>query len=247
VAPRPALELTEMKARRDRLGRLDPADIRDQLDTRGDALTQTVFSAAECRQLVAGFDDDGLYRSTIDMRRHRFGSGTYRYFAYPLPALVQELRTILYPHLAEIAGDWASRLGESFDFPADLDGFLRRCHAVGQNKPTPLVFRYRKDDFNALHQDVYGELGFPLQALVVLDRPGVDFTGGEFLLVTNIPRSQSVGTAIGPGRGQLLIFPNVTRPLPGARGWYRGTVRHGVSALRTGVGHTLGIIFHDAA
>jgi hypothetical protein len=205
-------------------------EIREQLDGRGYALTDTVLSAAECRRLIAGFDDDELYRSTIDMQRHRFGSGTYRYFAYPLPSLVQELRTVLYPHLAKIAGEWPTRLGETRTFPATLDGFLRECHAAGQARPTPLVFRYREDDFNALHQDVYGKIGFPLQAMVALDRPGTDFTGGEFLLVTQIPRSQSVGTVVSPDRGQLLIFPNATRPLRGARGWYRGTVRHGVSA-----------------
>jgi len=225
---------------------LDPTVIGEQLDARGYALTPVVLSASECRSLVAAFDADDRYRSTVDMARHRFGSGTYRYFTNPLPPVVQELRQTLYPPLAAVADEWAARVGERDRFPSTLDGFLRRCRRAEQDLPTPLVFRYGRGDFNALHQDVYGPTRFPLQAVVVLDRAGVDFTGGEFVLVTNIPRRQSVSAVVSPERGRLLVFPNAMRPVSAMRGWVRAHVRHGVSEVHAGRRHSLGIIFHDA-
>jgi uncharacterized protein len=183
----------------------------------------------------------------IDMRRHRFGSGVYKYFDHPLPAPVQELREAFYRPLAEQANAWAERLGEEARYPAELDRFLERCHRHGQERPTPLIFRYEEGDFNALHQDVYGEIGFPFQVLTVLSRPGADFTGGQFLLVTQQPRAQPVGEVIELDRGEMLIFTNQRRPVEGARGPYRVNVRHGVSRVRSGTRHTLGLIFHDAA
>ena len=228
-----------------RLDRVDWTACTEQLDQRGYALTGDVLAAAECRDFIRMFDDESRFRSVIDMRRHRFGSGTYKYFAAPLPDSVQTLRQTLYPPLARIANEWTTRLDAPERFPAELDAFLARCHRAGQHKPTPLLFRYEEDDFNTLHQDVYGEVSFPFQVLTVLSRPE-DFDGGEFLLVTQIPRAQSVGEAISLKRGQLLIFPNAKRPIHGTRGWYAANVRHGVSAVRRGVRHTLGVIFHDA-
>jgi uncharacterized protein len=231
-----------------RIEDLDWGELRSTLDEQGWAVTPKLLSAGECKELAALFDDDenGRYRSVIDMRRHRFGSGVYKYFDTPLPAPVQQLRRALYKPLAEVANEWAERLGGGERFPASLGKFLEHCHERGQTRPTPLIFRYGEGDFNALHQDVYGEVGFPFQALIVLSRPGRDFTGGEFLLVTQQPRAQSVGEAIGLEQGQVLIFPNRQRPAEGTRGWYRVNVRHGVSRVRSGTRHTLGIIFHDA-
>jgi hypothetical protein len=229
----------------DRIGNLDWDTIRRAVDERGYALTPTILTAAECRALIVGFDDDRAYRSVVDMRRHRFGSGVYQYFDRPLPALVDELRTELYRPLVVLANEWATRLGTD-SYPPRLPGFLDRCHALGQTRPTPLVFRYTRDDHNTLHQDVYGNVGFPLQALTLLSRSGADFTGGEFVLVTQVPRAQSVAEVTTPERGQLLIFPNATRPVHGTRGWYRANVRHGVSRVHDGTRHALGIIFHDA-
>jgi uncharacterized protein len=232
----------------DRIADLNWKELRSGLDERGWAVTPKLLSASECRELAALYDDDGngRFRSVIDMRRHRFGSGVYKYFDTPLPAPVQQLRRALYRPLAEVANEWADRLDSDERFPASLGKFLEHCHERGQTRPTPLIFRYEENDFNALHQDVYGEVGFPFQALIVLSRPGRDFTGGEFLLVTQQPRAQSVGEAITLEQGQVLLFPNRQRPVEGTRGWYRVGVRHGVSRVRSGTRHTLGIIFHDA-
>ena len=231
----------------DRTSRIDWAEVTAQLDAHGYAVTAPVVSAADCRELVAGFDDESRYRSVVDMSRHRFGSGVYKYFAAPLPPVVAELRERLYAGLAPIANEWAARLGGDEHFPPALGEFLDRCHAAGQSRPTPLVFRYGEGDHNRLHQDVYGDVRFPLQVVTALDRPDVDFTGGEFLLVTQPPRAQSLGEAIRTERGRLVIFPNARRPMTGARGWYGANVRHGVSPVRSGTRHTLGVIFHDAA
>lgn len=225
---------------------LDWSALGDQLDERGYAVTAPLLNATECRSVRSMYDDDDRFRSVVDMRRHRYGSGVYKYFGDPLPAIVDELRWALYGPLAEVANGWMARLGRSTSYPATLDDFLDRCHAAGQRRPTPLVFRYGVDDFNALHQDLYGDIAFPLQVVTVLDRPGIDFTGGELLLVTQIPRSQSVGEAVSAGRGELLIFPNAVRPIVGTRGDYVANVRHGVSRIRSGQRHTLGLIFHDA-
>jgi uncharacterized protein len=229
----------------DRIASLDWTQLRRRLDDDGHVVTPKVLTAADCRELMAMFDHDELFRTTIDMRRHVYGSGVYRYFGYPLPEPIQQLRQHLYPPLAEIANEWAQRLGTE-SVPATLPEFLDSCHRHGQRRPTPLIFRYTEGDYNNLHQDTYGEIGFPFQVLTVLSRPGRDFTGGEFLLVTQRPRAQSIGEAITIGRGQLLIFPNRIRPLAGRRGHYQANVRHGVSKVRSGTRHTLGVIFHDA-
>jgi uncharacterized protein len=229
-----------------RIEALDWDRLRSELDERGYAVAPKVLLAGEANELI-GLFEDGSFRSVIDMRRHRFGSGVYKYFDYPLPEPVQQLREAFYRPLAEQANAWAERLAEEQRFPAELDDFLERCHERGQERPTPLIFRYDAGDFNTLHQDVYGEVGFPFQVLTVLSRPGADFTGGEFLLVTQQPRAQSIGEVVQLERGEMLIFTNQRRPVAGARGDYRVNVRHGVSRVRSGTRHTLGLIFHDAA
>jgi uncharacterized protein len=228
-----------------RVDDLDWTALARDLDTQGYALTDTVLTPDECKHLAAGYDDDAQFRSVVDMQRHNFGSGEYKYFAYPLPTPVAELRAALYRPLHHVANEWASRLRTGVTFPATLDEFLDECHRAGQTRPTPLVLHYRAGDYNALHQDVYGELGFPLQVLSVLS-PADAYDGGEVLLVTQRPRAQSVGEAITPQQGQLLVFPNQYRPVAGTRGDHRVQVRHGVSRLRAGERLTLGIIFHDA-
>jgi hypothetical protein len=230
----------------DRIDNLDWTQLRRRLDDDGYVVTPKVLTAGDCRELMAMFDDDRNFRTTIDMRRHLYGSGVYRYFGYPLPDPIQHLRQRLYPPLADIANEWTQRLGTGESFPATLAEFLETCGRHGQRRPTPLIFRYEENDYNNLHQDTYGQIGFPFQVLTVLSRPGQDFTGGEFLLVTQRPRAQSMGEAVTLERGQLLIFPNRIRPLAGKRGHYRANVRHGVSRVRWGTRHTLGVIFHDA-
>ena len=230
----------------DRVKNLDWDEHRRSLDDRGYVVTPQILYTSECREVVELFDDDARFRSVIDMRRHRFGSGTYKYFDNPLPAPVQQLRRALYKPLAAVANEWSARLGVGNEYPPTLDEFLKICHQRGQNRPTPLVFRYQQGDYNTLHQDVYGAVGFPFQALIALSRPDRDFTGGEFLLITQRPRAQSIGEAITLDQGHVLIFPNQMRPMTGQRGYYRATVRHGVSPVARGTRHTLGIIFHDA-
>jgi uncharacterized protein len=231
----------------DRIKNLDWDEVGEALHDHGYAVTPSILSAGECCELAASFDDDDCFRTIIDMSRYRFGSGTYKYFKYPLPVTVQQLRSVLYAPLAVVANEWAARTGSGETFPATLDALCNFCHQRGQNRPTPLIFRYHAGDYNTLHQDVYGAIGFPFQVLTLLGRPGHDFTGGEFLLVTQRPRAQSIAEVITAQRGQLLIFPNRIRPMRGQRGWYRANVRHGVSRVHSGTRHTLGIIFHDAA
>jgi hypothetical protein len=215
------------------------------LDGTGYALTPPLLTPAQCAEVVAMFDEDARFRSTVVMARHAFGEGSYRYFADPLPPLVQGLRTALYPPIARIANAWADRLGER-RFPDTLDGLLAECAALGQHRPTPLVLRYGPGGYNCLHQDVYGDLTFPLQFLVMLSRPDEDFTGGESVFVEQRPRQQSRPMVARPRVGQAVIFPVRHRPVPGARGWRRVTLRHGVSAVHTGDRHVLGMIFHNA-
>jgi hypothetical protein len=205
-----------------------------------------VLSSAECAGLAALYDDGGAFRSRVVMERHRFGVGEYKYFAEPLPPLVAELRERLYPPLAGIANRWMEALGLSERFPVSLEAFRRACAAQGQSEPTPLLLRYEAGGYNCLHQDIYGALAFPLQVVGFLSRPGQDFTGGEFLLVEQRPRAQSVGTAVAGAQGDLVVFPNRFRPAAGTRGVYRTSVRHGLSRVHSGRRHALGIIFHDA-
>ena len=230
-----------------RLAGLDWQGLRSSLDQAGYAVTPAVLSPAECEELAALYTEERHWRSRVDMARHRFGSGEYKYFTRPLPDLVSELRTAFYPSLAEVANGWNERLGSGDRYPARLDGFLERCHASGQTRPTPLILRYGPGDYNCLHQDIYGEHAFPLQLMVMLSRRDDDYTGGEFLLVENLPRAQSRGTAITLRQGEAVIWPVRMRPGAGSRGFYRIGVRHGVSVVRSGRRHTLGVIFHDAA
>jgi uncharacterized protein len=228
------------------IGQWDWERLTASLDGRGYAVTPPILSPTTCRQLIDLYDQPEHWRSRIDMARHRFGSGEYRYFAHPLPDVVAELRTAFYPHLAPIANRWNEQLRREQRFPDSLEAFLDRCHGAGQTRPTPLLLRYREGDYNCLHQDVYGEHTFPLQVVVALSQLGDDYTGGEFLLVENLPRAQSRGTAITLDQGQAVIWPTRHRPGTGSRGFYRIGVRHGVSILRGGSRHTLGVIFHDA-
>jgi uncharacterized protein len=217
------------------------------LDERGHAVLPGLLDAVECCELSALYDDDAAFRSRIVMARHNFGRGEYKYLRYPLPPPVAALRQALYPRLAPLANCWHERLRLAPRFPPSLDAYLARCHAAGQQRPTPLILKYEAGDYNCLHQDLYGELVFPLQATVLLSAPEHDFTGGEFLLVEQRPRLQSRGEVVPLAQGDAVVFAVNHRPVASARGFYRATMRHGVSRLRSGRRFTLGIIFHDAA
>ena len=216
------------------------------LDATGGAVTGQLLTPTECGEATALWDE-AAFRSRIDMRRHGFGSGEYRYFSNPLPGPVAALRHAAYRHLAPIANRWAERLGQPAEAPEDLDAMLARCHAAGQTRPTPLMLRYGAGDYNCLHQDLYGEIAFPLQMVVMLSEPGAEFAGGEFVLVEQRPRMQSRPTVLAPGRGQAVIFATSRKPRQGARGWTASILRHGVSEVTRGQRMTLGLIFHDAA
>ena len=216
------------------------------LDEHGFAILPALLNEAECTALRDGWDDRSRYRSEVIMARHGYGSGAYRYFAYPLPPKVAELRTALYPPLAAIANRWAERLGGEH-YPATHEDYLERCHRVGQQRPTPLILRYSAGDWNALHQDVYGAELFPLQVAVLLSEPDEDFTGGEFVLAEQRPRMQSRASVVPLRRGDAVAFPVRERPAPGRSGWHKRAMRHGVSRIHSGLRFTLGIIFHDAA
>ena len=230
----------------ERVAGVDWSAVGQALDARGHAVLPSLLTAGECASLARLFDDDARFRSTVDMARHRFGEGRYRYFAAPLPPLVAALRATLYARLAPIANRWAEALGRPARFPPTLAAYQKACAAAGQRRPTPLLLRYEAGGWNALHQDLYGELVFPLQVTIMLDRLDVDFTGGDFLLVEQRPRMQSRGHAIALGRGDAVVFPCRTRAAQGARGPYQVGVRHGVSTVLSGRRTTLGIIFHDA-
>jgi hypothetical protein len=217
------------------------------LDERGHAVLPGLLDAAECRDLATLYDREEAFRSRVVMARHNFGSGEYKYLRYPLPPAVTGLRQALYPQLAPLANLWHEQLRLEPRFPANLDDYLARCHAAGQRRPTPLILKYREGDYNCLHQDLYGELVFPLQATVLLNAPDRDFAGGEFLLVEQRPRMQSKGEVVPLRQGDAVVFAVNHRPVAGSRGFYRATMRHGVSRLRSGQRFTLGIIFHDAA
>jgi uncharacterized protein len=230
----------------ERVDRLDWAAIGGGLDDLGVGPTAQVLSAGECLALIDLYRDDGLFRSTIDMARHRFGEGQYRYFAHPLPEIVLELRAAFWPHLLPIAREWAERRGQPTPWPDRFDDWLDQCHDAGQKRPTPLMLKYGPGDWNALHRDLYGELVFPLQVVIGLDRPDVDYTGGEFVVVEQRPRAQSRATSTTIPRGHGLVFTTRDRPVRTSRGWSSAPMRHGVSTLRSGRRHTLGLIFHDA-
>jgi uncharacterized protein len=230
----------------DRVDSLDWPAIATNLDELGCATTGPVLSADECRGVADLYEQEGHFRSTIDMARYRFGEGEYRYFDHPLPNAVAGLRAAFWPHLLPIARGWAAKLGRPAPWPDDFGDWLSQCHAAGQRRPTPLLLRYRPGDWNALHRDLYGDLVFPLQVVVGLDEPGVDYVGGEFLVVEQRPRAQSRGTATVIGHGHALVFTTSDRPVRSSRGWSAAPMRHGVSVLRSGHRLTLGLIFHDA-
>ena len=225
----------------------DWARLTDEVNEYGCALLPRLLTPAQCRAISALYDDAELFRSTVDMERFRFGAGQYRYFRYPLPDVVASLREALYPKLLPIARDWAERLGQPAPWPDTLEEWLDQCHAAGQTKSTPILLRYRAGDWNALHRDLYGERVFPLQVVIGLDASGTDYTGGEFMLVEQRPRAQSKGTVTTLPQGHGLIFTTRDRPVRSARGWSASPVRHGVSVVRSGLRHTLGLVFHDAS
>ncbi|CAN5663001.1 2OG-Fe(II) oxygenase [soil metagenome] len=229
-----------------RVDRLDWPVVTSGLEQLGCSLTGAVLSPSECRSVAGLYDEDDRFRSTIDMARHRFGEGQYRYFDRPLPELVAELRAAFWPHLLPIAREWAERLGQPSPWPDEFDDWMEQCHTAGQRRPTPLLLRYGPGDWNALHRDIYGELVFPLQVVIGLDRTDSDFTGGEFVVVEQRPRAQSRVTVTVIGQGQGLVFTTRDRPVRSSRGWSAAPMRHGVSVLRTGLRRTLGMVFHDA-
>jgi hypothetical protein len=225
---------------------IDWRTVAESLDANGCAHLPDILAAEKCRAISAMYADDTRFRSRVVMARHGFGSGEYKYFAYPLPALVRDLRTSLYPPLADIANRWNVALKSDVCFPATHAEFLERCHRAGQTRPTPLLLRYGEGDYNCLHQDLYGEHVFPLQVAFLLSRAGEDFTGGEFVLTEQRPRMQSRAEVVPLAQGDAVIFAVNDRPVQGTKGWYRVKMRHGVSRVRSGQRFTLGIIFHDA-
>jgi uncharacterized protein len=231
---------------RARVDGLDWNETTARLDAIGAALAGTVLDPDTCAGVAGLYDDDWRFRSTIDMARYRFGAGEYRYFAAPLPEIVQALRAAFWPHLLPIAREWAARHARPAPWPDDLDDWLERCHAAGQTRPTPLLLRYGPGDWNALHRDLYGDLVFPLQVVIGLDRPGHDFTGGEFVVVEQRPRAQSRATAIQIPQGHTLVFTTRDRPVRSARGWSSAPMRHGLSTVHGGRRRALGLVFHDA-
>jgi hypothetical protein len=231
----------------DRVNNADWPAVAEELDAYGCALLPQLLTPAEAAEVAALYSDSKLFRATINMRRHQFGEGEYRYFATPFPEPVEQLRQALYFRLLPIAREWNARLGRQAEWPDSLDEWLEMCLQAGQTRPTPILLRYTAGDWNALHRDLYGEKVFPLQVVINLNAPGVDHTGGEFLLVEQRPRAQSRGTSVLIPHGHGLVFTTRDRPVRSARGWSAAPVRHGVSTIRSGERHTLGLVFHDAS
>jgi hypothetical protein len=230
-----------------RVNAIDWPTVFTELDAQGWTILPKLITGPECDAIAGLYAKDKGFRSHVVMARHGFGRGEYRYFAYPLPRLVEDLRTALYPHLAPIANRWHERMGIGVRFPGDHAAFIDRCHQAGQTRPTPLLLQYGKDDYNCLHQDLYGEHVFPLQVAVLLSEPGTDFEGGEFVLTERRPRMQSRAAVVPLRKADAVVFTVNSRPVQGSRGDYRVNLRHGVSRVRSGHRHTLGVIFHDAA
>ena len=229
-----------------RVAAIDWDGVTRDLDARGNAVIGPLLGPDECAALAALYRDENAFRSRIVMARHGFGRGEYKYFRYPLPGLVARLRTTLYPHLVPIANRWNEALGIDVRFPPSHASFIRRCHAAGQRRPTPLLLQYGAGDYNCLHQDLYGEHVFPLQITVLLSKPDADFAGGEFVLTEQRPRMQTRAQVVELRQGDAVVFAVHHRPVQGTRGYYRVNMRHGVSEIRRGHRQTLGIIFHDA-
>ncbi|MFB8376939.1 2OG-Fe(II) oxygenase [Paenibacillus taichungensis] len=228
------------------LGDLNWTELHSTLDEQGYAKLPRILSVNACESLIEGYEDESLYRKTIDMTRYRFGIGEYKYYQTPLPDLLYQLRDGLYPELANAANRWLEHLNRSPEYPDTLATFLDQCHQVGQIRPTPLILKYEAGGYNCLHQDLYGDTFFPFQVVFALNQQGEDYTGGEFLLVEQRPRAQSRGHVITLNQGEGLIFPTQQRPVLGTRGYYRVTLRHGVGTIISGTRYTTGVIFHDA-
>ncbi len=235
------------KASAVRLTAIDWTAVSADLDAQGWAVLPGLIPDADCDAIAALYDGEDGFRSRVVMARHGFGRGEYRYFSYPLPPIIQDLRAGLYPHLAPIANRWHERMGIEMRFPSTHQAFIDRCHAAGQTRPTPLLLRYGPEDYNCLHQDLYGEHVFPLQVATLLSEPGRDFAGGEFVLTEQRPRMQTRPAVVPLAKGDGVLFAVNSRPVRGARGDYRVVLRHGVSRIREGRRHTVGMIFHDAA
>jgi hypothetical protein len=233
-------------ASKSRTAAIDWLRVSTELDAQGWAVLPKLLAAPECESVVALYEQHHGFRSRVIMERHGFGRGEYRYFDYPLPPLVQDLRTTLYPHLAPPANRWHERMGNPVRFPDDHSAFIERCHAAGQTRPTPLLLQYGPDDYNCLHQDIYGEHIFPLQVAILLSEPGVDFDGGEFVMTEQRPRVQTRPAVVPLYKGDAAVFAVNSRPVRGVKGDYQVKLRHGVSRLRSGHRHTVGVIFHDA-
>ena len=234
------------RAAETRVAACDWPALTSELSNHGCAVVEKLLTPQECRQIADLYPDESHFRSHVHMARHGFGKGEYRYFRYPLPDLIGALRSALYPQLASVANDWNERMGIALRYPLEHAAFLRQCHEQGQTRPTPLLLQYVPGDFNCLHQDLYGDLAFPLQVAILLSQPGEDFTGGEFVLTEQRPRMQSRAEVVPLSQGDAVVFAVHNRPVQGTRGNYRVNLRHGVSRLRSGMRHTVGIIFHDA-
>lgn len=229
-----------------RLKGADWNEIRSQINENGYGLVKSLLNKDECAALKALYNTPGLFRKTVNMERYRFGKGEYKYFTYPLHDLIAEVRRAVYTELFSLANEWMNNLKLGASYPPSHDEFIEQCHQQGQHKATVLILRYGPGGFNTLHQDLYGSVYFPFQVVLFLDEPGKDYEGGEFVLTEQIPRAQSKAMVITPSVGDMLIFTTNFRPVKGTRGYYRVTVKHGVSAIKKGERHTLGIIFHDA-
>lgn len=224
----------------------DWSNIISDLNENGYALIKHALTNDQCDELISLYDDNSYFRKTINMERYRFGKGEYKYFNYPLPAIIEQFRKQLYEPLSTIANDWMNKLQICRTFPSTHDQLLSICNSSDQTRPTPLILKYAKGGYNTVHQDLYGEIYFPFQAVFLLNQHGQDFEGGEFVLLQQNPRAQSKATVVQPNRGDALIFPTNFRPAQGSRGFYRAVMRHGVSELKSGMRYSLGIIFHDA-
>lgn len=224
---------------------IDWKTVTDDIHQRGYSVVRGIMPNELCDEFIAGYSRSD-YRKTVIMERHRFGLGEYKYFDYPLPLPIEQVRVEIYPKLVPIANEWMVRLGSEVRFPDTLSAFLERCNTAGQTKPTPLILRYTQGGFNTLHQDLYGEVYFPMQSAFLLNEPGVDYTGGEFVLTEQVPRAQSKAMVLRPAKGDMIVFATNFRPVKGSRGYYRSAMRHGVSEVLSGERHTLGVIFHDA-
>ncbi len=229
--------------------KLDPSDwlhIHDSLDNKGFVRIQSLFTKEDCESYCRLYDQNAIYRNTIDMKRYRFGIGEYKYFNYPLPSSLETLRSTLYPGLTPLANEWMQRLSIATSFPFEHNELLKSCHAAGQTRPTPLILKYGKGGFNTLHQDLYGEIYFPFQVVIMLRQQGIDYDGGEFVMTEQVPRAQSIARVITANQGDAIVFTTNFRPVKSVRGYYRAAMKHGISEVTAGERFALGVIFHDA-